>query len=300
MFGFLALGFFAAFAFGANGGLLGVLGVKSISELFKKNEDDDKKEKEKEDKDKKELHDLLKKKPEDLSPKDKKRLEELSKTIDLDDELSQKEMEAFKNATGKSVEEVVEENEKLEANKCIAFAQSKLDELDDDNSEEAKQARKNYDELVKCAFDEEGNMLSPEEFEKNFNNLPKDIKEGIEKEVKATANDPKALEEFNKKMESITPEQAAAAVENAKANRLEVAKREAVEALEKEKEKELEGATPEKRAEIEEQYKEKIKNTSEKYDLDIDKFRKAAAEADKAEADKQAFRIAKKEKAELE
>ena len=303
MFGFLALGFFAAFAFGANGGLLGLLGIKSISELFNKkdkDDEDDKKAKEKEDKDKKELHDLLKKKPEDLSPKEKKRLEELSKTIDLEDELSPKEMEAFKKATGKSVEEVVEENKKLEANKCLAVAQSKLDELDDDNSEEAKQARKNYDELVKCAFDEDGNMLSPEEFEKNFNSLPKDIKDNIEKEMKATANDPKALEEFNKKMESITPEQAAAAVENAKANRLEVAKREAIEKLEKEKAKELEGATPEKRAEIEEQYNAKIKNTGEKYDLDIDKFRKAAAAADKSEAEKQAFRIAKKEKAELE
>ena len=55
-----------------------------------------------EDKESKELHDLLKKKPDDMTPKEKTRLKELANKYDVEDELSANELKKFNEITGKS------------------------------------------------------------------------------------------------------------------------------------------------------------------------------------------------------
>lgn len=306
MFGFIALGFFASLAFGlatskltAKGGL-----IATVFGSLMDSRSDEEREKDSEKKEK-DLKALLKKKPEDLTEKEKRRIKELSKDPDLnlDDILTDKEREALEKATGNSIKEIKTEQEterKTIQNKYLALAQKKLDDIEDENSEEAKQARQDYDALIKCCYNENGEPLSNEDINKNVNNLPEDIQKRIEKSAKAVANDPEAMKEFEESFSKISDGEAAAAVENAKAARLEITKREKIEALEKEKQSELEGATGEEKDKIENRYKEQIEAVTKEYDSKIKSHKDKAAEYDKTEKLKQDYRIAKEEKAKLE
>jgi hypothetical protein len=207
MFGFLALGFFAAFAFGfigekkdgKDGGFL-----STLIDNFKKLNDD---EEESDEKDVKELRALLKKKPEDLSEKEKKRIKELSKKVDRsylnDSELknldkitgSSSEDEDDDKDTGKE-EDTREEDKELDFNKTLAILQSEIESKEDDESPEANDLRQAYDAMIKCTFDGNGDKRKPEDIQKEFDKLDKTIKEKIEKHVKKSSSDEKALEEY--------------------------------------------------------------------------------------------------------
>lgn len=306
MFGFIALGFFASIAFGfATSKLAGKDGL--ISTIFGSlidSRSDEEREKDSEKKEK-ELKALLKKKPEDLTEKEKRRISELSKDpdLDLDDILTDKEREALEKATGNSIKEIKTEQEnerKTIQNKYLALAQKQLDDIEDDNSEEAKQARQDYDALIKCCYNENGEQVSNEDIDKNINNLPEDIRKRVEKSAKAVANDPEAMKEFEESFSKISDSEAAAAVENAKATRLEITKREKIEAIEKEKQSELKGATDEEKDKIEKKYNDQIEGVTKEYDAKIKSHKDKAVEYDKTEKLKQDYRIAKAEKAKLE
>jgi hypothetical protein len=306
MFGFIALGFFASIAFGfATSKLAGKDGlIATIFGSLMDSRSDEEREKDSEKKEK-ELKALLKKKPEDLTEKDKRRISELSSDPDLnlDDILTDKEREALEKATGNTIEEIKNEQDterKTIQNKYLALAQKKLDDIEDDNSEEAKQARQDYDALIKCCYNENGEPLSNDDINKNVNNLPEDIRKRIEKSAKSITNDPEAMKEFEESFSKISDGEAAAAVENAKASRLEITKREKIEALEKEKQSELAGATGEEKDKIEKKYKDQIEGVTKEYDAKIKSYRDKAAEYDKTEKLKQEYRIAKAEKAKLE
>ena len=85
------------------GKLLGGFG-SLFGNLSKKDSPDDKASKE--------LHDLLKKKPSDLSPKEKSRLKELAAKFDLSDELSDNELKRFEEATNSSLNDYDAEEDK--------------------------------------------------------------------------------------------------------------------------------------------------------------------------------------------
>ena len=199
MFGFLALGLFAAFAFGMLGGS-GKDGkggfLSTLIDNFKKLNDDE----EDTSKEEKELHDLLKKKPEDLTPKEKRRLKELQSKLNVEDVLSDSELEKLKKISGDTEEEddkdtdkeekdkdgkeedTVEDDE-LEFNKALAVLQSEVESKESDTSDDANDLREAYDAMIKCVFDGDGNKRKDEDIQSEFDKLDKTIKEKIQKHL---------------------------------------------------------------------------------------------------------------------
>ena len=308
MFGFLALGFFAAFAFGfiggdkdgkKDGGFLSSL-IKSFKELNDDSEEDTSKEE-------KELHDLLKKNPKDLSPKEKRRLKELQSKLKVEDILSDNELEKLNKITGNTEDEeddkdngkedTNEENTELDFNKSLAILQSEIESKEDDSSPEANDLREAYDAMIKCTFDGNGDKRKPEDIESEFNKLGETLRKKIEKHVKKSSSDEKALEEYKDKKSKVTTEQAAAALEKAKAKRAEIAKKEEVDALKDAREKELEGKTDDDKKKINERYAKKIEAAETKWDAEIKKHMDAAAKADKSESLRQMEKSAKQAEA---
>lgn len=311
MFGFLALGFLAAFAFGLIGGSDkdGKGGfLSTLIDNFKKLNDD---EEESDEKDVKELRALLKKKPEDLSEREKKRIKELSKKVDRS-YLNDSELEKLDKITGASSEddddddddddkntgeEDTEKDDELEFNKSLAILQSEIESKEDDTSDDANDLREAYDAMIKCTFDGNGDKRKPEDIQKEFDKLDKSIKEKIEKHVKKSATDEKALEEYKDKKSKVTPEQAAAALEKAKAKRAEIAKKEEVDALEDARKKELEGKTDDEKKTINEKYDKQVEAANTKWDAKIKEHMDAAAKADKSESLRQMEKTAKEAEA---
>lgn len=303
MFGFLALGFFASIAFGWSAGL-GTAGLLSkLGGAF--GIETDKSKKEKVDK-LKELHDLLRKKPEDLSPKDKKRLEQLGNDpdIDLDDDLSDKERANFEKITGTAVSDVEKEEEpkdkkekeELAKNKALALLQMQVEEKEDDTSTEANELREAYEGFIRCAYDEEGNPRSKDDFDKEMNKLKEanpDLYKKIGDNIKNASNDEKAIKELNEKAANVTQEQAAAAVEKAKAKRAEIAKADELAALDEKCKKEMEGKTDDEKADIKKRYDDEKKAASDKWDAKIKQHIEAAAKADSGESLRQKSKAAK-------
>lgn len=313
MFGFIALGFFAAFAFGMVGGS-GKDGkggfLSTLIDNFKKLNDEE----ESDEKDVKELRALLKKKTEDLSEREKKRIKELSKKVDSS-YLNDSELEKLDKITGASSEDeededdgkdtgkkeddegAGEEDTELDFNKTLAILQSEIESKEDDNSNDANDLRQAYDAMIKCAFDGNGDKRKPEDIESEFNKLDESIRKKIEKHVKKSSSDEKALEEYKDKKSKVTPEQAAAALEKAKAKRAEIAKKEEVDALEDARKKELEGKTDEDKKSINEKYDKDIKAAEIKWDAKIKEHMDAAAKADKSESLRQMEKSAKQAEA---
>ena len=307
MFGFLALGFFVAFAFGMIGGS-GKDGkggfLSTLIDNFKKLNDD---EGESDEKDVKELRALLKKKPEDLSEREKKRIKELSKKVDKS-YLNDSELEKLDKITGASSEDDEDDdkdtgkdkdtgNDELEFNKSLAILQSEIESKEDDKTPDANDLRQAYDAMIKCTFDGNGDKRKPEDIQKEFNKLDKTIKEKIEKHVKKSASDEKTLEEYKDKKSNVTPEQAAAALEKAKAKRAEIAKKEEVDALNDAREKKLEGKTDDDKKSINERYDKEIEAAEIKWDAKIKEHMDAAAKADKSESLRQMEKSAKEAEA---
>ena len=320
MFGFLALGFFACLASkggqGGGGGILGgiaatLLAIKGIKETLKElgwiksKEDKDKEAKNKE------FKELLKKKPEDLTQKEKARLEELGADPDIDIEsLTDKGLANYKRATGKSLkdtqDEADEENknaDEINKNKALALLQQEVESKEDDTSEEANNLREAYDGFIKCAYDEDGNPRSAEDFDAEFKKLPKDLQDKINDNVKAASKDEKVIKELQEKAKNVTAEQAAAAVEKAKAKRAEISKKDELAALEEKYKEDIKGKSEDEVKSITEAYEKEKKATSDKWDAKIKQHNDAAAKADSGESLRQkktAANTAKKTKKELE
>ena len=308
MFGFLALGFFAVFAFGLIGGS-GKDGkggfLSTLIDNFKKLNDD---EGESDEKDVKELRALLKKKPEDLSEREKKRIKELSKKVDRS-YLNDSELKNLDKITGASSEdddddddkntgeEDTEKDDELEFNKALAVLQSEVESKESDTSDDANDLREAYDAMIKCVFDGDGNKRKDEDIKSEFDKLDKTLKEKIEKHVEKASSDDKAIEEFKEKQSKVTPEQATAALEKAKAKRAEIAKKEEVDALEDARKKELEGKTDDEKKSINEKYDKQIEAANTKWDAKIKEHMDAAAKADKSESLRQMEKSAKEAEA---
>ena len=309
MFGFLAIGFFAAFAFGIIGGS-GKDGkggfLSTLIDNFKKLNDD---EEESDEKDVKELRALLKKKTEDLSEREKKRIKELSKKVDRS-YLNDSELKNLDEISGASSEDDDDDDDKdtgkdedtskddeLDFNKSLAILQAEIESKEEDKSNDANDLRQAYDAMIKCTFDGNGDKRKPEDIESEFNKLDESIRKKIEKHVKKSSSDEKALEEYKDKKSKVTPEQAAAALEKAKAKRAEIAKKEEVDALKDAREKELEGKTDEDKKSINETYAKKIEAAETKWDAEIKKHMDAAAKADKSESLRQMEKSAKQAEA---
>jgi hypothetical protein len=129
------------------------------------------------DKDEKELKNLLKKKPEDLSPKEQKRLKELSNSVDSD-ALNSKEKEALDRALGKTSGDDDKDNEetddkaekeyKLSVQNTAAvmmLVQKKL------NSAGTPEDKAKLQKMSMLMFDKNGDPVTPENFIDNANNI---------------------------------------------------------------------------------------------------------------------------------
>lgn len=187
------------------------------------------------DKETKELKDLLKKKDEDLSPKDKKRLQELKDKYDWSEVLSDKD---FSKLTGK---EPGSDGETKTKDEPKTKKESKTTDVEKDgsatilaglsmaresNAKEKDETLKKKNEamidlLTACSFDKDGNeipldqrmekmkdMMSAEQFE----SFKKEMNETYEK----VKDDQKFLDALTKAKENIKPEDYDKMVEDAK------------------------------------------------------------------------------------
>jgi hypothetical protein len=245
-----------------------------------------------------ELKGLLKKKPADLTQKEKNRIKLLGSDPDIDtDELSEGELDNFKKATGKSIEdtqkEASSESNQKDMNKVLAVVQSDLESKENDSSQEAEDFRKSYDTFIKCAYDEDGNLRKPEDIEKEIDNLDDDTKKLLKENISAASKDEKTLEELKEKTSKVSDEDAAAAVEKAKAKRAEITKNDKIKELEEKRDKELEGATDEDKKKIEDSYKTQIEAETKKWDAKIKEHTEKAASLSKGESLRQMEKTAK-------
>lgn len=268
----------------------------------------------------KELKDLLKKKDEDLSQKDKKRLQELKDKYDWSEVLSDKD---FSKLTGKESEFTSKQkttNVEKDGSAAILASLSMAREANAKEKDETlkKKNEAMIDLLTACSFDKDGNeiplnqrmekmkdMMSPEQFE----SFKKDMTETYEK----VKDDQKFLDALTKAKENIKPEDYDKMVEDAKSKA-----KTTLEQVEKEKktyeeyekqlndlEEQIKNADDKKKKELQQEQKELQQNppenitsvatgvnnngTSTKSDKDTDREDevKAKSEQDKNEFEKQ-------------
>ena len=166
--------------------------------------------------DEKELKNLLKKKPEDLSPKEMKRIKELQRSVDSD-ALNSKERAALNAAIGKSTDDDDPEKNDNKNDKTgkgnpedevklafentgsvMALVQKKIKESG--TPEEKTQ----FEKLSMCMFNKNGEPISPDEFQQNAEavlgkgGLEKLAKESNETLSKSNISFDTAIEEANK------------------------------------------------------------------------------------------------------
>ena len=168
-----------------------------------------------------ELHKILKKKAGELTPKDKARLKKLASDPDLDrEDFSEDELKKFSDATGENLSDKPKEDPKNEdpkqqeaedleneQNKALAIAKAQYEEALKD-PEKNKDFIEAYETFKTCAYDEDGKLRSPEEFEAEFKKLPKEKQEALSKSIKEAANSKEAQEAYNEKSSNISNEQA--------------------------------------------------------------------------------------------
>lgn len=241
MFGYLALGFFAAFAFGL---ISGGENSSSNSEnslfgfLKKKLFGDDGKLDKKESEDLKELRGLLKKKSEDLSPTEIRRIAALKARLDVDDVLSERELENLDKALNRKIKDSEDGDKEitgndevdrlvnLNKNKTLCILQKELKNKEGDSDYD--QFKELYDSVVNCAYDKDGKELSADAYKKNFAKLLKNnsklvdtLKDNIDKAVSGDNKD--IIAKMYERMDKITDQEAKDASEQARKERVETA-----------------------------------------------------------------------------
>lgn len=221
------------------------------------------------DKETKELKDLLKKKDEDLSPKDKKRLQELKDKYDWSEVLSDKDLSKLTGKESKTTD--VEKDGSATILAGLAMAREANAKEKDKTLQKKNEAM--IDLLTACSFDKDGNpipldqrmdkmkdMMSPEQFE----SFKKEMNETYEK----VKDDQKFLDALTKAKENIKPEDYDKMVEDAKSKAkttLEQVEKEKKEYEEYEKnlndiEEQLKDADDDKKKELEEKLKQLQQN----------------------------------------
>ena len=199
------------------GKLLGGIG-SLFGNLSKKDSPDDKASKE--------LHDLLKKKPSDLSPKEKARLKELAEKFDLSDELSDNELKRFEEATNSSLSDY-DANDDNSTKKDDKTSKSDDDNDDKDNTpafdnntmsgllmlaEKANENNKDENEkkknealinlLAAASYDKDGNEIPMEDrLSKLKDMVGEDGWEAFKKDINDTYEKNKDSKEFKKALE---------------------------------------------------------------------------------------------------
>ena len=187
----------------------------------------------------------------------------------------------------------------LMRNKALAVMKKRID-----SGEASEEEVSDFNTVLSCTFDENGEELSPEMVSKNIEALPQDVKDRINKNLKAAAKDPEALKEFQAEADKVTEQEAAAAVLECKAIHVENESKKKIAKLEKEMNDEI-AALGEKPDENE------LKNIKDKFQKQIDaekarakslsdKFRADAKKAKGASTDDESTAKLEKELSDLE
>ena len=233
--------------------------LKKIKKINNSSSEDDKEEDVSE-ADAKELHAILKKKPEDMTPKEKAKLKKFHEKYDLSGELSEKELAAFEKSTGISLggghEEDPEEETPQEQTpqgeevtpEQISEAMVAMAAAANENETDEDKKKKNaamIDIITASTYGDDGEPLSMEErLEKMKGLVGEDNWESFEadmNEMTKNLDDKKVEEELKKAKKQLKPEYIKELQENQKKRAKEAAERIAKENKEREDlEKELE------------------------------------------------------------
>lgn len=226
--------------------------------------------------DSKELHAILKKKPEDMTPKEKDKLKKFHSMYDLSEELSDKEFSSFEAATGISAGKTDDDTDEQTASpeqisESLTILAAKANENEKDPEKKAKMDSM-IDIISASAYDEDGNLLPAEEQHKkmkemvgedNWENFTKDMEE-----MQKNVNEEELKKSLEKAKENITEEDAKKMLEDQKSRAKSAAER-----IQKEK-KELEDIDKE----LEELNKDKESNKDkikELQDKNVDLIKKS-------------------------
>lgn len=226
--------------------------LKKINKINGSSSTDDKADSLDED-DAKELHAILKKKPEDMSPKEKERLKELHSKYDLSGELSDKELKSFEKATGTKLnsddggEDDDDTNDKVTPEQ-ISEAMAAMAAAANENEEDAEKKKKNaalIDIITASTYDDDGNPLSMDKrLEKMKSLVGEDNWESFKADVDEmhkNLDEKKVEEELKKAKKQLNPDYIKELQDNQKKRAKEAAERIAKENKEREDlEKELE------------------------------------------------------------
>ena len=231
----------------------------------------------------KELHALLKKKPEDLSPREKKRLSEINDNYDIYDELSDTELKRFQKATGSAIEDTGKPTEDTDTTKpditpALLMMAKKANESEED---ETKKSKNNalIDLITASTYDENGDIIPIEKRAEKMKSIIGDGWEDFKSKMEKTIKDSAESEDFKSALKNAKDNLTEKDVEKFTAEAKENAKK-THERLAKEKEE---------RAELDKQIKDlesKIEgneNTeeTEKLKKDLEKLKSDRAELDK-------------------
>lgn len=226
--------------------------LKKVNKINGSSSTDDKSDNIDED-DAKELHAILKKKPEDMSPKEKERLKELHSKYDLSGELSDKELKSFEKATGTKLnsddggEDDDDTNDKVTPEQ-ISEAMAAMAAAANENEEDAEKKKKNaalIDIITASTYDDDGNPLSMDKrLEKMKSLVGEDNWESFKADVDEmhkNLDEKKVEEELKKAKKQLNPDYIKELQDNQKKRAKEAAERIAKENKDREDlEKELE------------------------------------------------------------
>jgi hypothetical protein len=125
----------------------------------------------------------------------------------------------IKDDKDKDKENKKKEDEKLELkkdvnptlirNKSLALMKKKID--DGGASDEEVE---DFNTVLKCTFDENGDELKPEDQKKKIEGLSDDIKKRLDKNLKTISKDKETLEKLNSEIKGVSDDEAAAAFED--------------------------------------------------------------------------------------
>jgi len=273
--------------------------LKKIKKINNSSSEDDDKEDEVSDADAKEIHAILKKKPEDMTPKEKAKLKKFNDKYDLSGELSDKEVASFEKATGISLggsqEEDPEEETPQEQTPAdeeatpeqIMEAMAAMAAAANENETDEDKKKKNaamIDIITASTYGDDGEPLPMDERLKKMKGLVgEDNWESFEadyKEMTKDLDDKKVEEELKKAKKQLKPEYIKELQDNQKKRAKEATERIAKENKEREDlEKELEELKKDPEAN-----KDKIKELQDKRDELINKSTMGVASPNTAKA----------------
>lgn len=186
---------------------------------------------------------------------------------------------AIKIKEKKEKKEQDKEKRRLLRLKALSELRKEVEAHSEDNSDEAKKLREQYNATLDCLYDENGHERDDEEVQKRYKKLPKEMRKRI--------NEFSAMDENSKEMKDVikefdkhpfTEKDLNITENNVKADVAKVTKTKKLVELEKEKQEKLSSAkTDEEKQSIEKEYDKKKKSISNFYNITIKEY------SDKAE-----------------